>query len=132
MTSIIVTAEADTPVVDAARRMAANDVGSLVVTRGEILLGLVTRKEVISAQLFSEESYHSLVLEDIVETPVVTIGPDADLGQIIGLMNLSGRRYIPVCEGEEIIGIVTATDVIRVLATMKLIADGRPLDESED
>ncbi|TFG34922.1 CBS domain-containing protein [Candidatus Thorarchaeota archaeon] len=132
MTSIIVTADIDTPVVDAARLMAADDVGSLLVTKGDELVGLVTRKEIIYAQLFSEESYHSLVLDDIILTPVVTIGPDADLGQIISLMNHSGRRYIPVIQGEEIIGIVTATDVIRVLATMKLIADGRSIEESED
>ena len=132
MTSIIITAEADTPIVDAAKLMAADDVGSLVVTRGEVLVGLVTRKEIISAQLFSEESYSKLTLEDIILSPVVTIGPDADLGQIVSLMNHSGRRHIPVIEGEEIIGIVTATDVIRVLATMKLIANGRPIDDSED
>lgn len=132
MTSIIVTADSNTPVVDAARLMAADDVGSLFVTKGDVLIGIVTRKEIISAQLFSEESYHSLVLEDIILTPVVAINPDADLGQIIGLMNHSGRNYIPVIEGDEIIGIVTATDIIRVLATMKLIADGRPIDEFED
>ncbi len=132
MTSIIITAEADMPVPDAARLMAADDVGSLVVTRGEVLVGLVTRKEIISAQLFSEESYYSLTLEDIILTPVITIGPEADLGQVVSLMNHSGRQHIPVIQGEEIIGIVTATDVIRVLATVKLIANGRSLEDSDD
>lgn len=132
MTSIIVTADIDTPVVEAARLMAADNVGSLLVTKGDELVGLVTRKEIICAQLFSDESYHSLILEDIILTPVVTIGPEADIGQVISLMNHSGRRHIPVIEGEDIIGIVTATDVIRVLATMKLIANGRLVEELED
>ncbi len=132
MTSIIITAEADMPVTEAARLMAADDVGSLVVTRGEVLVGLVTRKEIICAQLFSEESYSSLTLHDIILSPVITIGPDADLGQVVSLMNQSGRRHIPVIQGEEIIGIVTATDVIRVLATVKLIASGRPIEDIED
>jgi len=132
MTSLILTAEVDTPVIDAARLMAAEDVGSLIVTNADVLAGLVTRKEIIAAQLLSEESYHSLTIEDIMTTPVVTIGPEADLGQIVALMNQAERRHIPVIEGNDIIGVVTATDVIRVLATMKMIADGAPIVEEEN
>jgi CBS domain-containing protein len=68
--------------------------------------------------------YHNLKLEDIMETPVITINPDSDLGQVVGLMDQTGCKHIPVIDGNDIIGIVTATDVIGVLATMKLIAQG--------
>lgn len=129
MTSMIITAEADTLVRDAAKLMAVEDVGSLLVTKAEVLAGMVTRREMVGAQLLSRESYQTLCVEDIMITPVVTIGPEADLGQAIALMNQTGRRRIPVIEGSDIIGVVSATDIIRVLATMKLIADGAPLIE---
>jgi CBS domain-containing protein len=131
MTSLIVAAEHDTPVVEAARLMAAEDIGSLIVTRSEILAGMVTRREVVGAQLLSDEAYHGLVLSDIMTTPVITIGPDADLGQVISLMNQTGERHVPVIEGDTIIGIITATDIIRVLATMKGIADGATSEQYE-
>ena len=124
MTDVIITADSFTPVVDAAKLMAAETVGSLIVTKDEVLAGLVTRSVIISAQLLSDEVYQSLKLEDIMETPVVTINPDADLGQVVGLMDQSGCKHIPVIEGNDIIGIVTASDVIGVLATMKVIAQG--------
>ena len=130
MTSVIVTAEIDTPVKEAAKLMALDDVGSLIITKSEELAGLVTRKEIIGARLFSEEAYKTLTVEDVMTTPVVTVGPDADIGQIIGLMHKTGRRRVPVIEGQDIIGIVSASDVIRVLATMKLIVDG--ISEDED
>jgi CBS domain-containing protein len=129
MTALIITAEADTLVVDAAKLMAAEDIGSLLVTKADVLAGMITRREVIGAQLLSEESFQSLCLEDIMTTPVVTIGPEADIGQAIALMNQTGKRHIPVIEGNDIIGLVATTDIIRVLATMKLIADGAPLVE---
>jgi CBS domain-containing protein len=132
MTSLILTAEVDTLVVDAAKLLAAEDVGSLIVTKLDVLAGIVTRKEIIGAQLLSEELYHSLTIEDIMTTPVVTINPDADLGQVIALMNQAETRHVPVIEGNDIIGVVTATDVIRVLATMKMIADGAPIVEGDD
>jgi len=124
MTSLVVTTEIDTLVREAAKIMALNDVGSLIITKSDILAGLVTRKEIVGARLFSEEAYESLVVGDVMTTPVVTVGPDADLGQVIELMNKTGKRRIPVIEGNDIIGMVTSSDVIGVLATMKLIADG--------
>lgn len=129
MTKMILTADIDTLVKDAAKLMAAEDVGSLLVTKNEVLAGMVTRREVIGAHLLSEESYQNLTLKDIMTTPVVTIGPEADLGQTIALMNKTDKKRIPVIEGDDIIGVVTTTDVIRVLATMKLIADSAPLAE---
>lgn len=132
MTNLILTAEVDTPVVNAAKLLAAEDVGSLIVTKADVLAGIVTRKEIIEAQLLSEELYHSLTIEDIMTTPVITISPDADLGQVVSLMNQAEKRHIPVIEGDDIIGVVTATDVIRVLATMKRIADGAPIIEDDD
>ena len=126
MTSLIVTADATTPVLQAAKLMAVEDVGSLIVTTGDVLVGLVTQKDIIAAQLLSEELYHSLSLQDIMSSPVVTVSPDADLGQVITLMHQTGKRHIPVIDDDTIIGIVTSTDILRVLATMKLIADGAP------
>ncbi len=132
MTSIIITADADTLVIDAARLMAAEDVGSLLITKADVLAGLVTRREIVGAQLLSKESFQSLCVKDIMTTPVVTIGPEADIGQAISLINQTGYRYIPVIEGHDIIGLLATTDIIRVLATMKLIADGAEEEEAEE
>jgi CBS domain-containing protein len=126
MTSLIVTADVATPVVEAAKIMAVEDVGSVIVTKNEVLVGLVTQKDIIAAQLLSEGVYHRLTLEDIMSSPVVTISPDADLVQAIALMHQSGKRHIPVIEGDDIIGIVTSTDVLRVIATKKLVGRGSP------
>lgn len=130
MTSIIITAESDTLVADSAKLMAVEDIGSLIVTKSEVLAGMVTRREVIGARLLSEKSYNTLRLKDIMTTPVVTIGPDADLGQAIALMNQTGKHYVPVMEGNAIIGIVSANDILRVLATVKQIADGLPIEDA--
>ncbi|MHA2003696.1 MAG: CBS domain-containing protein [Candidatus Thorarchaeota archaeon] len=126
MTSLIVTSEAETPVKEAAKLMAAEDIGSLIVTKGDLLAGMVTRKEIIGARLLSDDAYFSLTVEDVMTSPVITISPDADLGQTIAVMNQAGVKCLPVIEGDSIIGVVSTSDVIRVLATMKHLADGAP------
>lgn len=124
MTSVIITAEVHARVIDAAKLMAVENVGSLIVTKEEVLAGMVTRKDIIAAQLLSEDVFHTLTLEDIMETPVVTVSPDAEIGQVIAIMNQTGRTYIPVIEQQDITGVVSSSDVIRALATLKLIATG--------
>jgi CBS domain-containing protein len=126
MTSLIVTSEADTPVKEAAKLMAAEDIGSLIVTKGDVLAGIITRKEIIGARLLSDDAYGSLTVEDVMTSPVITISPEADLGQTIAVMNQAGVKCLPVIEGDAIIGVVSVSDVIRVLATMKHLADGAP------
>lgn len=124
MTSVIITAEVHALVIDAAKLMAVENVGSLIVTKEEVLAGMVTRKDIIAAQLLSDDVFHTLTLEDIMETPVVTVSPDAEIGQVIAIMNQTGRTYIPVIEQQDITGVVSSSDVIRALATLKLIATG--------
>jgi CBS domain-containing protein len=123
---MIVTSEAETPVKEAAKLMAAEDIGSLLVTKGDLLAGMVTRKEIIGARLLSDDAYFSLTVEDVMTSPVITISPDADLGQTIAVMNQAGVKCLPVIEGDSIIGVVSTSDVIRVLDTMKPLADGAP------
>ncbi len=129
MTTMIITADANMTVLDAIKLMAAEEIGSLLVTSGDVLDGIVTERDVLGAHLLSDEVFHSLTLGDIMVKPVVTISPDADIGQAIALMNQTGRKHLPVIEGNEVIGIITATDIIRVLATLKLVVDVVPVDE---
>ena len=128
MTTILVTADVDTPVVEAARLMAAEEVGSLIVTRGDEMVGIVTQRDIVEAQLMSSEFYEKLTVGDIMATQVVSISPDADLWQAIALMDQTGKKHIPVVSGNETIGVISATDLIRVLATMKIIAEGAEED----
>jgi len=48
--------------------------------------------------------------------------------QLVAVMNQAGVKCLPVIEGDSIIGVVTTSDVIRVLATMKHLADGSSVD----
>ena len=131
MTSLIVTADTSVLVVDAAKLMAIERIGSLIVTRNDVLEGIVTRQDVLAARLMSDDTYKSLTVEEIMQSPVVSISPDADLGQLVTLMNQTGKTHIPVLSGDEIIGLVSSSDIIRTLATVKQIADGAILDDDD-
>lgn len=132
MTSIIVTADTDVLVSQAAKLMAIERIGSLIVTQSDILAGMVTRHDILAARLMSDETYATLTLKEIMHSPVISISPEADLGQLVSLMNQTEKQHIPVLSGDEVIGLVSTSDVIRVLATVKLIADSAAVDDEDE
>ena len=132
MTSIIVTADTDVLVSEAAKLMAIERIGSLIVTQSDILAGIVTRHDILAARLMSDETYATLTLKEIMHSPVISISPEADLGQLVSLMNQTEKQHIPVLSGDEVIGLVSTSDIIRVLATVKLIADSAAVDDEDE
>jgi CBS domain-containing protein len=82
---------------------------------GGTFRGLVTRESLIEQP--DEDQLAMLVRE------VPTIGPSASLTELAALVLETGERRVPVLEDDELVGIVTVTDVVRTIAEGQ--ADGR-------
>jgi acetoin utilization protein AcuB len=52
-----------------------------------------------------------MLVRDIMTTAVVTIGPEATLGQVCEVMQARNIRHLPVLEGGRLIGVITDRDV---------------------
>ena len=75
---------------------------------GETFRGLVTREALIEQP--DEDQLAMLVRE------VPTIGPSATLQELAELVVESGERRVPVIEDDQLVGIVTVTDIVRAIA----------------
>jgi len=75
---------------------------------GGTFRGLVTRESLIEQP--DEDQLAILVRE------VPTIGPSASLTELAALVLETGERRVPVLEDDELVGIVTVTDVVRTIA----------------
>ena len=53
---------------------------------------------------------------DVMTAEVVTIGPDADVEELAGLMVKRRVNPVPVVEGDRLIGIVSRADLIDMMA----------------
>lgn len=61
-----------------------------------------------------------IVGEVMVRTPLVTLGPDADVESAAGLMKERGIHRVLVTEGNRLLGIVTALDIAKAVAERRL------------
>jgi acyl dehydratase/CBS domain-containing protein len=99
-----------TSVRDAARTLAERQIGSLVVCRDGKPTGIVTDvdlTELVSAGLDPEET----PVERIMSEPLVSIDPGATIEAAAATIREHLVKRLPVVEDDEVIGIVTTTDL---------------------
>lgn len=101
----------------AAKRMAADAVGSLPI-RGEDgnLQGMITDRDIVVKVLAAGKDPQALHAGEIAQDQtLVTIGPDDDAAAILRTMAEHQVRRVPVMDGDELVGIVAQADVARAL-----------------
>lgn len=107
------TAKSHTTVGEAAQRLTAKGIGSLVILddRGE-LLGVLSERDLL--RVLSEHGLSSWsvpVGDSIVERPV-TCKPEDSLRAVMSIMTRRRTRHLPVVAGEALVGIVSIGDVV--------------------
>ena len=75
---------------------------------GELFRGLVTRESLIEQP---DEDQLALLTRE-----VPTVEPSASIAALAELVLESGERRVPVVEDDELVGIVTVTDIVRAIA----------------
>ena len=105
---------ADTPVQEAASLMARYGYEGFPVLRDGQVIGLLTRRAVDKAT-----SHHlNLTAASLMEAGVVYVHPGDSLQRLQAVMTDSGWGQVPVVDPDtlKVIGIVTRTDVLKILA----------------
>lgn len=113
MTSEVKACEPSATVVEAAKLMAQEDVGPIPVVEDGRLVGIVTDRDIVVKGVARGGDLSSTTVGDIASRDLVTISPDADMGEALDLMAENQVRRLPVVEGDRLVGIVAQADVAR-------------------
>jgi signal-transduction protein with cAMP-binding, CBS, and nucleotidyltransferase domain len=97
-------------IAQAIKAMLDNEVWSLVITRNNLPVGVVTERDIIRRCIGKGGSLNMAVGE-IMSSPIETISPDASLGEAMAKMVEKNIRRLFVVEQGKIIGRVTQTEL---------------------
>ena len=97
----------------AADWLRAKNVGALVVTRGDKVLGLISEREIVRALSRHGETTGSMTVKEIMQNGVLTVSPDESVNRVMNLMTHHRVRHMPVIRGGKLAGIVSIGDVVR-------------------
>ncbi len=109
-----VTIAADASIRDAARRMSEARVSSLIVTDGDAL-GILTDRDLRTRVVAKGRSCDAPCRTIMTREPT-TISADAYAFEALLAMSRHNVHHLPVRDGEQVIGMVTTTDLMRMEA----------------
>jgi CBS domain-containing protein len=108
----ISTAAATLSVVDAARQMAGQRIGALLVIEGR-LVGIFTERDALFRVLAAGRDPATTTLGEVMTADPITIAPDKPFGHALHLMYEGGFRHVPVVVRDGTpVGMVSARDLL--------------------
>ncbi len=114
MTHDPVTVGETTSVVEAARLMRDENIGSVPVVEGGRLVGVVTDRD-LAVRVLAEGRGADTAVAEVASRELVTIDPQQDVDEALRLMAVHQLRRLPVCEEDgRLVGIVAQADLARV------------------
>src|SRR5437773_4666273 len=114
MSTDLVTVTVDDTLGDALGKMKRHEVHELPVLRGKVLAGLVTLNGIIRRKALPHTTKVSTLLQ-----PAPEVTPDDDLPTVAEKLIQSGFRAMPVVERKRPVGIVSRTDLAKVVANLE-------------
>src|SRR6185312_12437783 len=97
----------------AAGWLRAKNIGALVVTSGNAVLGIISEREIVDAFSRYGETAGSIRVKEIMPQGVTTVSPDESVTRVMNLMTHHRVRHLPVLRGGKLAGIVSIGDVVK-------------------
>jgi CBS domain-containing protein len=113
MTAVPRSIESSESVVQAARLMASEDVGSLPVVEGDQLVGIVTDRDLVLQVLAKDLDPSKVTIAEVASENPVVAKPDEPLDAALQRMAQEQVRRLPVVDHGRLVGILAQADVAR-------------------
>jgi CBS domain-containing protein len=89
--------------------------GSLVVVDNGKPVGIITERDIVRRLVAEGKSASATKVGEIMSTPLISVGPEATVAAVVRVMYENGIRRLPIVENDRVIGMLTVTDLARVL-----------------
>jgi len=111
MTEAVATVRPTQSLVEAARTMKTQNVGSIPVVDQGRLVGILTDRDIITRAVAEDRDPQGVLVDEIASHDLVTVEPDRDLADALELMAHHQVRRLPVVEEGQLVGLLAQADV---------------------
>ncbi|MCK4491246.1 MAG: CBS domain-containing protein [Candidatus Altiarchaeales archaeon] len=121
MTRGIITICREESTAKAMKMMTDRRVTSLIVEKVEGGdYGIITRKDLINKVIAVDKDPTKVMIGEVMSSPLLVISPKMTLENVARLMAKTDIRRFPVVEGDEIIGLLSNSDILRAVTLERL------------
>ena len=115
MTKSVISVDASMTVNEAAKMMEDTKVGAVIVMENNVPVGIVTDRD-LAVKVVAHAYQITSSVKQIMSSPLVSINSDESVRAAADLMHERAVRKLPVMDDQNIVGIITATDIVNLLA----------------
>lgn len=109
-------------VYDALKMMAEKKMGAVLVIEEGKLAGILTERDYARRAIAHDESPKNTPVRDLMTKNVLYVGPDKTVEDCMFLMITKHVRHLPVMENEDLIGIISINDVVKIIISEQKFA----------
>lgn len=113
-----ITVERDTDAQTAARIMRDRGIGSLFVTNGKEIVGILTDTDMVRRVVAAGADTHKTTVEQIMSAPIMTIEEGKTLLDANDLMAQTHLRHLGVTKDGKLVGMISVRDLVVFLTNL--------------
>ena len=115
-------------IVHARRQMLESNVGRLPVVDDDKLVGMVTSKDLMRAfiefrksvpEKYQKSQIKDLLVDDIMSLNPTFVSRDMSITEVSNIIMETGFNGLPVVDDDELVGIITQTDILRLIEKLE-------------
>ena len=114
MVKNVITLQIDASAYDAVKLMNKNGIGCLVTVDNGKILGILTERDLLERVLEKCRNPKETDVSEIMTRQVIVGKPDMQLVEATRLMFENKVKKLPIVKGNQLVGLVTLTDIARV------------------
>ena len=99
-------------VLDAIHMMADKNIGALLVTKGDKLIGIISERDYTRKVILKGRASKDTPVRDILSGHIIHVSPDHSVDECLRLMTEHRVRHLPVMEGQKVVGVVSIGDLV--------------------
>ena len=105
-------AEATQTVFDVALAMVERNIGAVPVLRNGLLVGIFSERDLMKRVVVEGRDPRSTELAFVMTEDPLTVSPSDEPNTCMVLMRRHGFRHLPVCEGKQLVGMISLRDLL--------------------
>ena len=102
----------DTTVFEAIQMMSEKNVGALLVTERDKLVGIISERDYTRKVALKGRSSKELKVREILSEHLLSVTPQHTIEECMRLMTEHRVRHLPVLDGQKITGVVSIGDLV--------------------
>jgi len=105
-------AEPEHSVFDVAHAMVERNIGAVPVLRDGQLVGIFSERDLMKRVVVASLDPRTTRVSQVMTEDPLTVTPDQDVETCLFLMRRHGFRHLPVCEGNQLRGVISLRDLL--------------------